>query len=234
MRTWHADQDGTMKPLPLFDQKTIDTKFSKIAFSQEQRKIAHGWIEKLNGGGLEKEQENYFTFRDDILRDLLGYPERRINFSKQFVEFSAVDDKGVTAACIECKGAKTKDLFARQHYGKKEQETPFIQTYTNMGRFPEISYGVCTNYKDFVLLIHKYGTTKCHQFNFLDIGESDDKLREFLGIFSYENLIIKKIHGDLYKDSATAEKKLTEEFYQIFKETREMLIESFVKKRTDR
>ena len=229
MRTWHADQDGTMKPLPLFDQKTIDTKFSKIAFSQEQRKIAHGWIEKLNGGGLEKEQENYFTFRDDILRDLLGYPERRINFSKQFVEFSAVDDKGVTAACIECKGAKTKDLFARQHYGKKEQETPFIQTYTNMGRFPEISYGVCTNYKDFVLLIHKYGTTKCHQFNFLDIGESDDKLREFLGIFSYENLIIKKIHGDLYKDSATAEKKLTEEFYQIFKETREMLIESFVK-----
>lgn len=99
-----------------------------------------------------------------------------------------------------------------------------------MGRFSEISYGVCTNYRNFVLLINKYGITKCHQFDFLDIGKSDDKLREFLGIFSYENLIINKIHDDLHKDSVTAEKSLTEEFYQIFRETREMLVETFVER----
>lgn len=43
---------------------------------------------------------------------------------------------------FEAKGIKTKDLFARQNYEKKEQEHPVIQTVSNMQRFaPPAAYG---------------------------------------------------------------------------------------------
>ena len=157
---------------PLYDQKTIKEKFSNIKITERQKKIAFKWLGKIKKKELEKEVENYFIFRDIILKELLGYPENYIKYNEKEVEFSITDVQGVTHVCFEAKGTKTKDLFARQNYGKREQEHPVLQTMSNMDRFPS-SYGVCTNYRNFVLLDRKLGITKCHRFDFFDIEVED-------------------------------------------------------------
>ena len=61
----------------LYNPKTIEKKYSKISITTKQRKVANDWIKKLKNKELEKEKKNYFVFRDVILRDLLGYPEKK-------------------------------------------------------------------------------------------------------------------------------------------------------------
>lgn len=213
----------------LYNPKTIEKKYSKISITTKQRKVANEWIKKLKNKELEKEKKNYFVFRDVVLRDLLGYPEKKILYEEKNVEFSIQDEHGDTGVCFEAKGTETKDLFARQGYEKKEQKTPVVQTLSNMERFPT-SYGVCTNYRNFVLLDIKKGLSKCHRFDFLSIENNDKKLKEFIGIFSYENLIIKKSLEELYNSSVSEEREFTKEFYKLFHETRLMLIKAFQEK----
>jgi len=212
----------------LYDQKIIEKEFAKIEITTKQRKLANEWVKKIKNKELEKETENYIVFRDTILIGLLGYPMEEIMFEEKDVEFSIKDVKGITHVVFEAKGTKTKDLFARQNYGKREQEHPILQTISNMQRFaPPSAYGVCTNYDDFVLLDRELGITKCHKFKFTDIENNLDKLKEFIGIFSYEKLAKEKALEILYEKSITAEKEFTKEFYKLFHETRLMLIREF-------
>ena len=220
-----------MKIAPLYNPKTIAKRCADVSITAKQKKAAKEWLSLLKENKLEKEVSNYRNFMDIILRDLLGCPEKELRkgYEEKNVEFSFKDKDGNTAVCFEAKGTDTKDLFARQRYGRKDQETPVIQTYTNMGRFPA-AYGVCTNYKDFILLDAKHGLTKCHQFNFTGIENNENRLKEFLSIFSYENLVLKKTLESLYLASVTEEREFTKEFYKLFHETRLMLIEAFREK----
>lgn len=213
---------------PLYNKTVIKKKFSDIEITTKQRKIANNWIDKIKNKELEKEVENYDVFKETILIELLGYPREEIKFEVKDVEFSVTDVQGTTHVVFEAKGTKTTNLFARQNYGKKEQEHPVIQTVTNMQRFaPPAAYGVCTNYNDFVLLDRELGITKCHRFIFTDIENNMDKLKEFIGIFSYKKLVNEKSLVILYEKSLTVEKEFTKEFYKLYHETRLMLIKAF-------
>jgi hypothetical protein len=211
----------------LYNSKTIKKKYEGIKLTKTQKQIAKEWIQKLKSKELEKEKENYFTFRDYILRDLLGYPEKKILYEKKFVEFSIEDNHGDTGVCFEAKGTETKDLHAYQGRGE-DQATPVIQTRTNMERFPS-SFGVCTNYRNFILLdINK--KSKYYEFDFLDIENDENKLKEFINMFSYENLVVDKSLDQLYDDSVSEERDFTKEFYKLYHETRLMLIKVFQEK----
>ena len=163
-----------------------------------------------------------------ILRDLLSYPETEIQkgFEQNNVEFSFKDKDDKTVVVFEAKGTKTKDLFSKQDYDKKEQETPIIQTLTYMARI-SARFGVTTNYKKFVLLDASEGDSKCYRFDFKDIENNDDRLREFIGIFSYSKLILEPDKDELYDASISAEKEFTKEFYKLYHETRLMLKKAF-------
>ena len=80
----------------------------------------------------------------------MGYPEEDIDFNAKKVEFHFRNSSNKTRICIEAKGSKTEDLHARQNYSDPGQKTPYIQTYTNMLRFPS-DYGLTTNYRKFIL-----------------------------------------------------------------------------------
>lgn len=220
---------------PLYNKDTIKNEFKNIEPTRRQKSIVFEWIQKLKNNELEKEVQNYDIFREKILVELLEYPNEEIKFEEKNVEFSIKDIKSTTHVVFELKGTKTKDLFARQHYGKEEQWHPVMQTNSNMQRFaPPARYGVCTNYKDFVLLDRDLGITKCHRFTFTDIEKNNDKLKEFIGIFSYKNLVVEKELEVLYEKSITAEKEFTNEFYKLFHETRLMLIREFQNNKKDR
>ena len=214
---------------PLYNPKTIEEEIQKETISQEQKTRANEWLKLINDGTLENEETNYIRFQNILLRDILNFPEKEIEkgFEKKDVEYSFVDDEK-TFVCIEAKGTKTTDLFARQSGRTKDQETPVIQTHTDMGRFPSV-YGICTNYNNFVLVTKEHALTKCHRFSFNEIKNNDDRLKEFILIFSYDNLK-KRFANIIYDKSENQNREFTEQFYDVFHETRHMLIKAFEEK----
>ena len=127
--------------------------------------------------------------------------------------------------CIEAKGTKTVNLFQRQNYSKKEQSTPIKQLW---GYMSDAEFGICTNYKLFILIIREYGTSRYYQFDFEAISKDESKLKEFVYIFS-KQYIENDFVINLQEQSVTEEKELTDEFYKLFHETRLMLIKEFHK-----
>lgn len=209
----------------LFDTKTIKRLCSDVQITEKQKDAVREWLKLLDEKRLEDETKNYFRFGQIILQDILGYPIKDIDFETDNVEFTFTDNSGKKVVCFEAKGTSTKDLFAIQHRIKKEQETPIKQTWDNMGR--GYDYGICTNYQDFVLLSKDVGYYKYHKFNFLSVRDNDEKLKEFIGIFSRQHIIEKTFVKKLYDESIVAEREFTKEFYKLFHETRLMLIKEF-------
>lgn len=211
----------------LFNEKTIKRLCSNVKVSNKQKKNANDWIQLLESGSLEKERTNYFRFAIYILRDVLGYSIREdLDYEKANIEFTFKDSIGKTVLCIEAKGG-AQDLFSKQGRTKKEQSTPFKQTWDNMGRIDTIKYGICTNYRDFILIDKSKGYSKYHFFDFLSIKEDPEKLKEFIAIFSKESIIDKEFIEKLYEKSIIEEREFTKEFYKLFHETRLMLIKEF-------
>jgi len=210
----------------LFDTKTINKFCKEVQITDKQRESANEWLKLLDGKKLEEERKNYFRFGQKILQDILGYSVMDIDFESDNVEFTFTDDLGKKVVCFEAKGTSTKDLFAPQSRTKKEQETPIKQTWDNMGR--GYDYGICTNYQDFVLLVKDVGYYKYHKFSFQSVRNNDEKLKEFVGIFSRQRIIEKTFVKKLYDESIIAEREFTKEFYKLFHETRLMLIKEFL------
>ena len=119
-----------------------------------------------------------------------------------------------------------KNLFSSQHRDKKEHETPIKQTWDYVGK-NDLDYGICTNYTDFVLIDRSKGYSKCHFFDFTLIRNNEEKLKEFVAVFSKKSIIDNKFVEDLYHKSVIEEREFTKEFYKLFHETRLMLIKEF-------
>jgi len=211
----------------LFNVKTIQKLCSSTAISDEQNSIALRWIECIKNGTLKQEVENYPQFANFILDGLLGYPvkeEWKLNRGK--IEFSFKSKNGLRTVGIEAKGTSVKDLFAIQHREKREHETPVKQTWDYMG-INNFDYGICTNYRHFVLIDKTKGYSKYHLFDFLDIEKDKEKLKEFVAIFSNQNVLENEFILKLYEESILEEREFTKEFYKLYHETRLMLIKEF-------
>lgn len=213
----------------LFNAKTIKKLCQDIAITDKQRESAKEWLKLLEENKLEDEKKNYFRFGQIILQDILGYSVKEIDFESDNVEFQFTNSEGKKMLCFETKGTSTKDLFASQHRQKKEHETPIKQTWDYMGSIG-LDYGICTNYRNFVLITKEIGYSKYHKFDFESIKSDEEKLKEFVGIFSRERLIEKGFAKKLYHESIIEEREFTKEFYKLFHETRLMLIKTFREK----
>ena len=224
-----------MARIPIIRQKTCKKLFANIEITDKQREAQAKWLKLLKDGELEAETKNYPRFQNIVLRDLLGFPEEVLEagYDRRNVEFVYKHPNGEWAVLFEAKGHEQRDLFAPQGRTKPSQETPVKQTRDNMGRFVEIThnikYGVCTNYQNFVLMMYYPKHRLFQEFDFSETEDNDQKLKEFIGIFSYETLVINKDTSipSLRRDSENEDKNVTEQFYQLFHETRLMIIKEF-------
>ncbi len=212
--------------IELFNKKTIRRLCADIDISPKQEDAAKEWLELLEKNRLEDEKSNYPKFMQIILQDILGYSIKEINFESNNVEFQFANSDGKNILCFEVKGTSTKDLHAIQHRTKKEHETPIKQTWDYMGSIG-LDYGICTNYKEFILITKELGYSQEHVFDFTSIKKNKDNLKEFIGIFSRKRIIEKGFVEKLYKKSISEEKEFTKEFYELFHGTRLMLIKNF-------
>ena len=217
----------------LFNRKTIQRLCDGVSLDEKQFNAAKEWIQLLEQDKLQDEKKNYLRFAKIILSDCLGYDINGIDFESGNVEFQFSNEEGKNVICYEAKGTSTKDLFAIQHRTKKEHETPIKQTWDYIGNL-DLDYGVCTNYRYFIL-ITKRGYSKNYIFDFMDISKENDghlnifnkKLKEFVAIFSKNRIIDEGFAKKLYNESQVEERDFTKEFYKLFHETRLMLIKAF-------
>lgn len=220
----------TRQPNELFDKAKIKKYCSDIQITDEQRDAAKEWLDLLNKNKLEKEDQNRSIFEQVILQKILGYSVYDYVPEKDNIDYTISNRESSKSLCIEVKGTSTKDLFAYQNRGKKDQENPVKQTWSYMGLGHD--YGLCTNYDDFVLLSRNVGFEKVYKFNFSTLKGiqnklDEEKLKEFIGIFAKRRIFDEDIITKLTNESILAEQEFTDEFYKLFHETRLMLIEEF-------
>jgi len=212
-------------PNDLFNSKTIKKFTSNIEISEDQRVAAEKWLNYLKENKLFDETKNYLKFSSLILKEILGYDIEHLRFEEDNIEFSYPDgDKPILG--IEAKGTKVQNLFAEQRGYRPGQETPIFQLWNYMGKL-QLSYGIATNYRIFILIDYYKGTSKYYCFDFEGIRNDDDKLKEFIGIFSKQRLIDERIVDHLSEASLIEERDFTKEFYKLYHETRLMLIKEF-------
>ena len=218
-----------MRKSSLFHHKTIKKLREQTGLTPKQKEASGKWLSYLDAGDLEKEKESYPKFMKTILQDILGFPMKDIGHEVDNVDFSFNNPAGKKVLCVECKGTGTEP-DALQHRDKKAQETPITQTWDYVSNTGS-AYGICTNYKEFVLMTRN-DYPALHWFDFESIRENrEEKLKEFVGIFSKESLIDNDGFVEvLHKESVEAEREFTTEFYKLFHQTRLMMIQAFQEK----
>ena len=215
----------------LVSPRTLERLCREVTPTEEQRAAADEWLALLGAGKLAEERTNHPRFSRIVLEGMLGYSADDILYEKGNVEFQYAP-KGRTLACFEVKGTSTADLFAPQRRAKKEHYTPIKQTWDYMGS-SGAEYGICSNYRHFVLITRRFGYARHYMFDFEAVRREPDRLREFVGMFSKSRMVegfVERAHAE----SASEERQLTEEFYDLYGRTRLMLVKEFEASGDDR
>lgn len=220
-------------PNTLFSKPTIERFCSDVKLKPKQKSAAKKWKELLDGGKLKVETQNETAFVNLILNDLLEYPKPWDGLQEKvdYMDFSfpPSPDKGIV---IELKG-RGKDLFKNQHYDDPKKREPISQTFNYILSNPGYEYGICTNYEEFVLITRRDGYAKCYRFKFPEKNQklTEEKIKEFVGIFSKNRIVDQGFVETLTYESIIEQEDLTGDFYKLFHETRLMLMRSFEDKK---
>ena len=211
----------------LFNEKKMEEFISfyddSLVISSPDDDPICNWIQKLNNNELEDEKKNYANFLMIILDKLLGYRVDDINFESDIgdegrpVEFTfKKGDKEYVV--VELKGTKTEDLNKRYNRGQSA-----IEQVTNYASIKEeTQWAFVSNYNEFRLFNPNF-REKYISFKFKSLTDPE-VLKKFLLIFSKFSLIEEDIPQTLLKETRIIERELEDEFYQLFSETRLMLI----------
>ena len=204
--------------------RTLKRLCGNVEPTKDQRDAAGEWLALLGEGKLAGEQTNHPRFQRIVLERMLGYGADDIAYEQGNVEFQ-YSAKGRTVVCFEVKGTSTADLFAPQHRAKREHYTPIKQTWDYMGS-SGAEYGVCSNYRHFVLITRRFGYARYYMFDFEAVRKDPGRLGEFVGVFSRDRIESGFVERAQH-ESASEERELTEEFYDLYGRTRLMLIKEF-------
>ncbi len=209
----------------LFSSKTVARRAKNITPNAEQKRHAEVWLGMLERGELKKEMPSYFTFTDTILIGILGYTKERLKMNEDDMEFQATNKNGTKVLCIEAKGSET-DLYKYQSRGKADKKKPIYQTWMYVG-MGDRKYGICTNYNKFILITRAGGSDMQFVFDFDSIRTDPEQLKTFIAVFSMDSLIDSGASEELRKESEKEQRDFTEKFYNLFHQTRMMLIDNF-------
>ena len=208
----------------LFNEKIMDDYISRYEKELVSNKNSvQIWIEKLNNDELKDEVKNYSKFTSYILNDILGYtPEDYIDQESIGDEKRPVDyvllqnDKKYVA--VELKGTSTPDITKRHNRENSAVEQACLYATEQK----ETKWAIASNYDEFRLFNPK-SRNDYISFNFREL--KDEKvLKKFLLCFSKFSLIDEDIPQKLIEKSTIFEREFEDEFYQLFAETRLMLI----------
>lgn len=209
---------------PMFSKKILDAECQKVVITEKQRSAADEWLRKINKNELKSESQNAVSFPKYILEEILGYKEHDIVPEKNKADYQLQNEQKQAVVCLERKGT-AKDLTELQSNYPEEKRTPIRQAYDYQSKV-NANYSICTNHEIFMLLDKNWMLSKVHEFDFKDIKDSPEKLKEFILVFSKKRLFNSGLY-DLHQKTEKEQNDITDEFYKIFHETRLMLIKTF-------
>ena len=177
----------------------------------------------LESGELKKEELNYTNFQKIILEGVLGYSlTEDIKFQQDDIEFQIANSDRKTVVCIEAKGHGTN--MWKPTPQNKNGAVGQLWWYMSV-IVPK--YGIVTDYDKFILFKYDVGRCQHYEFEFSSIRDNECRLKEFIWIFSKENMIGGNSPEATKVLADKIERNLEEEFYDIFHKTRIMLIKEF-------
>lgn len=215
---------GTIKN-HIFDDKLIEEYLEdyedNLIITEEIENAIQKWLKKLNNKELINEENNYPKFYEIILHQILGYTSddyitEGTQSDRQRPDIIFKKDNEDYVVC-ELKGSKT-DIEKR--YNGKRSAIDQVTIYANKNE--EIKWSFVSNYNEF-RLIYASATEKYISFDFECLTDPHN-LKIFLLIFSKFSLIDKKIPETLLKETKVIQEKFEDKFYELFSETRLMII----------
>lgn len=185
--------------------------------------------EKVENNDFKAERSSYLYFYD-FLKEIFGYDrDKNILFEDKEaigrgkVEFVLKsDDKKFMV--IELKDQST-DLDKPQNRAN-DKRTPVDQAFgyaQHSDPDNPIDWIMVSNFKEFRLYNYQKRSAKCICFTYKDLLNKE-YFKDFMLSFSHKSHIDKKYPSKILKATLITEQKLESNFYQLFHETRLMLI----------
>ncbi len=207
----------------LFNKQLIKKYLNTIEITDIQKEAINYWNSELIKGNLVGEEKNYTPFENTFLVDILGYDSKNniLRHDKEKTgsgrsEFKLKFDD--VFMIIELKGSNVNLDKSRND----KNETPVDQLFRYATKNEGVEWLLLSNYDEFRLYnYHKPG--KYISWKMEELIRDENKLKEFIFILSKksfkENLI-----DTINNKTFIIEEEFNDEFYQLYSETRLMLI----------
>lgn len=207
----------------IFDE-LVDKHDTLLEIDDVKMNAVQKWAQMLKNGELTDEISNYGNFQDIILRQLLGYSidDIKTNYStegKESIEFALTNKDNEVYVAIELKGSDA-DLSTYRNPHKKETVMQQVARYATFKK--SFKWCVASNYDTFIFF-NKISREEFISFKFDELNDIDI-LKKFLFVFSKISLIENDLPSELLDETLLIERNLEDEFYQLYSETRLMLI----------
>ena len=214
--------ENTLFSKGIFDE-IVDKHGKLLEINENKIAIIQKWDGLLKNGDLVEEIPNYGRFQDIILRQLLGYSIEDIKTNyitegKESVEFVLFNKDNEAYVAIELKGSGT-DLTK---YKNHKNETVMQQASRYATSEKSFKWCIVSNYDTFIFF-DKNSRKEFVSFKFDELNDINI-LKKFLLIFSKASLIENDLPSKLLDETIIIERNLEDEFYQLYSETRLMLI----------
>lgn len=208
-----------------FTPAVLERMCADVKIAAGQREAALEWLALLEDDQLRDGPPNYPAFASCVLDRLLGYKAGDIRSGPDGVELWSGGPLSRPLGLLEVEGTRTLDLFAGQHVQGPPRPAPVRRALDRLER-TGLEYGICTNYRRFVLVARKHGCSRCHQFDFESARDDPGRLREFVGVFGKAGFA-SEFAGLVHSRSVDEDRALAAEFYDLYGRTRLMLVREF-------
>jgi hypothetical protein len=203
-------------------------KYKKeLKLTHKRKEALLKWIKMLENGELKVERANYGNFSRKILEDILGYDydtnieeDAKTEYGIGFSEFVLKKDEKKLMV-IEIKGSDTN--LDKPQSSRKDRKTPVKQAFDYAQDTGDVDWIMVTNYDEFRLYNYH---EKPHKYISFKIGDLKDpeNFKQFMLAFSKFSVIDANLIGKLLDKTISVERDLEDGFYNLYNETRLMLI----------
>lgn len=221
--------------VPLFNRRFLNQRAPSQPTSPEHKKALCDWADAIRSNALRKQKETEVRgpFIQRFFVEILGYhpfgsgPEWTINDEKRTGSGSADTalgkfnaDAKIVVAPVELKGADTPDLDAIM---PGRYKSPVQQVWEYAMDTPGCQFLLVSNMLEFRLYAVGHTRQVYERFDILELADSDAAYQRFRLLLSAENLL-GGTTAKLLRESAQAEKAITQKLYSDYKTWRVSLL----------
>lgn len=235
---------------PLFSKKYIKQILSfqttQILSVDKKKKIIQNWQQQIQTGKIDflNETQLDITFLNEIFGEVLGYQyqnpsEWNLEVKPTFKEgrkipdailgFCNLEEDRIVRAVIELKGTSVN--LDKNQNRKDFKGTPVEQAFSYVSRLGgKCDWVIVSNFIE-IRLYHSTDMYKYQSFQIVNLLE-DKNFELFCAILSKNHLFLKNGESridQIYQQKRISEEKITTEFYQQYKDIREVLFFKLVK-----